>query len=101
MDLREETLTGLFVGSPSKKSGAVTKAAPGEMIILNLNHQLRCQRLPFGRSLGAPTAWSTGFVSGESRRLNQRLKLCCQFFLLRFVEARGEATVVQESLLIV
>src|SRR5882724_1694603 len=87
--LSEAAGLGFLIRAPAQELCAVTKATAGKMIILDFNYQLCPQRLPFARLLRAPATWSARFVSGESRRRNQRLKLFGQFFLFSFIEARG------------
>src|SRR6266542_5255573 len=93
--LLKGALFRLLVRAPAEELCAVTKAAAGEMIILNFNHQLRLERLPFACLLRAPAAWSAGLVTRKSRWRSQRFELFSQLLLLRFIEARGVTHVLQ------
>src|SRR5271154_6010231 len=45
-----------FFRAPAQKLCAMAEAASGEMVKLNLDHQLRLERFPFQRMLCAPAA---------------------------------------------
>jgi len=48
LHLIERTLLRLLIRTPAQELCAVTKAAAGEVIVLNFNDQSRCERFPFG-----------------------------------------------------
>ena len=74
-ELVELALGGRFVGSPAEELRAVAEAASGEVIELNFDDQLRPQRLPFHRPLGAPAARSAGSAAGETWSAHERFQL--------------------------
>src|SRR5882724_2560067 len=73
--LIELALRGLLIGPPAQEFCPVTKAAAGEVIVLNFDDELWRERLPLGGALGGPAAWTTGRVAGEARRLDQLFQL--------------------------
>ena len=56
-----------FVGTPAKKSRAVSKASAGEMVVSNFNDYFRSDWFPFAGAVSAPAAWSSGRIPSESR----------------------------------
>src|SRR6266480_4305255 len=56
-----------FVGTPAKKSRAVSKASAGEMVVSNFNDYFRNDWFPFAGATRAPAARSSGRVASESR----------------------------------
>ena len=46
VDLRHQTLPRFFVGAPSEQTRTVPESSSGKVIVLNLDHKLRLQRLP-------------------------------------------------------
>ena len=56
-----------FVGTPAKKSCAVSKAPTGEMVVGNLNDYFRNDRFPLAGAVGNPAARSSRRVASESR----------------------------------
>src|SRR5438067_522807 len=77
-NLIELTLRGLLVRTPSQKLCSMTKAAAGEVIVLNFDDEFRGERLPFCGSLSRPTARTAGSVASEARRLDQFFQLLSQ-----------------------
>ena len=53
----------------------MTEAPAGEMIVADLDHELRLERLPFRRTLGRPAARSAGRVAGEAGRRDELFQL--------------------------
>src|SRR5436309_2584309 len=51
-----------FFGTPAQECGAVAETAAGEVIELNLGDEFGIERLPFGRTLGAPAAGASGSI---------------------------------------
>src|SRR5205823_7737888 len=56
-----------FVGTPAKKSRAVSKAPTGEMVVGNLNDYFRSDRFPLAGAVRSPAARSFMRVASESR----------------------------------
>jgi hypothetical protein len=80
LDLFDGAGFGQLVGAPTQKFSAVPESIAGEVIVLHFNHQLWFYRLPLRRSLGAPSAWPSGRIAGETRRLDQRFNFLQQGF---------------------
>src|SRR5437588_7323337 len=55
-----------FVGTPAKKSRAVSKAPTGEMVVGNLNDYFRSDRFPLAGAVRTPAARSSGPVPSDS-----------------------------------
>src|SRR5213078_1562128 len=68
--LIELALRWLLIRPPAQEFCAVTKAAAGEVIVLDFDDELGSERLPLDGALGGPAAWATGGVAGEARRLD-------------------------------
>src|SRR5947207_10154830 len=90
-----------FFGAPAQEFGAVAKAAASEVIELNLSDELGIERLPFGRTLGAPAARTSGSISGEARRLHHLLELFGQVATLFAVDRRCEADMIEQSFIVI
>ena len=72
--LLRAALRGIFLGAPPQELGSVTKAASSKVIELNLGDELRLQRLPFRRTLGAPAAGTAWGIPSAAGRLDQFLQ---------------------------
>src|SRR4051794_28548718 len=77
------------------------EAAVRDVIVLDLHHELRGERLPLGGALGAPAAGAAGRAAGESRRAAQRLELGLEAPLFLAAHVGAEADVVEASVLVV
>ena len=71
------------------------------MIVSNLDHQLRPQGLPLGRSLGAPATGSTRRIPSEARRRDKFLKPCSQRGFVLVGYGGREADMMQQPGIIV
>src|SRR5215471_8736581 len=56
MDLVHGALPRRLVRSPAQQLRAVTKTAPTEVVVTDLDHKLRLKRLPLRRTFRRPTA---------------------------------------------
>ena len=79
-DLVHRALLGRLVRPPAYQPRAVAKAVAAEMVVADLHHELRLQRLPLRRTLGRPAARPAGRVAGKTRRRDQ---------LFQFLGQRG------------
>src|SRR5690348_4906571 len=77
------------------------EAAAGEVIVLHLDDELRRERLPLARPLGAPPAGPTGRLAGEAGRLDQLLELLRDRRLLVVGDVAREAHVMQQAAFII
>src|SRR6202167_4618654 len=71
------------------------------VVVSDLRHQLRPQRLPFAAALLAPAAGAAGRLARETWPRLQSAKLLCQSWPLVIGDRRGEAHVIQEALRVV
>src|SRR5258705_7772819 len=71
------------------------------MIEADLDHKLGLQRLPFARALGRPAAWPARRVAGEAGRRDEVLELGGQRRLLLPWDARGEADMMQQAVIVI
>src|SRR5687767_4046820 len=99
--LRKPALRRILVGTPSQESSAMAEASVREVVVLYLDHQLRCERLPLGRSLCAPPAWTAGSLASEARFFSQLLQLRRELLPECSVEAGGESDVMQQTCIVV
>src|SRR5215510_5545716 len=76
LHLIERALPRRLVGAPAQQPGAVAEALAAEVIVADLDHELRLERLPFGRALRRPAAGPAGGVAGEARRRNELFQSC-------------------------
>ena len=53
----------------------MAETVAGDVVVADLDHELRLQRLPFAGALGAPAARAARRVAGEAGRRAQRLEL--------------------------
>src|SRR6185503_7365483 len=73
--LLERALLRVLVRAPPDKTGAVTEAASGHLIVADFDHEHRLQRLPLAGALRVPPAGTARRAAGEARRLDQGLQL--------------------------
>src|SRR4051794_34138882 len=71
LDLAHRALPRRLVRTPAQESGPMTKPPAGEVIVLDLDDELRRQWLPLRRTLGTPAAWPARRLAGEARFPNQ------------------------------
>src|SRR3954470_24338122 len=100
-ELLQGTLLRRLIGPPAQDRGAVTKAFTGEMIVGDLDHELRLQRTPLCRAFGRPAARAAWCVAGKAFLGDQRHELRGQRRLLVFLDCRGEADMVQQPLVVI
>src|SRR5438445_292519 len=62
-----------FVGTPAKKSRAVSKASAGEMVVGNLNDYFRSDGFPLAGAVRTPTAGSSRRAASESNVVEQAI----------------------------
>src|SRR4029077_8378516 len=86
---------------PAHKACAVAEAIAGDMVVLHLDDQFGLQRLPLCTALGGPATRSARRVAGEAWTAAQLLQLARQGGALIVTDRRGEADVVEQSLLVV
>ena len=79
----------------------MAKAIAGEVVVADLDHQLRLERTPFARSFGRPAARPARRLAGEPRRRDQALEPFGQCFPGLRLDARREADMVQQMGLVV
>src|SRR5438094_5806148 len=60
-----------LVRTPAQELGAVAEPAAREMIVADLHHQLRRERLPLARALRAPPTRTPWRAAGEARGLDE------------------------------
>src|SRR5688572_30742884 len=77
------------------------ESAAGEVVVLYLYDELRLERFPLGRPLGAPPAWPAGRLAREARRADELLQFRHERFALRIGERRCESDVLEQSILVV
>ena len=78
-----------LVGAPMQELRAVSESVPGEVIVLHFHHQFWLQRLPLGRTIGAPTARPAGRVARKAGRLDQRFGEPGAHVTVRRIVGRG------------
>src|SRR5262249_16171877 len=93
--------TWLLVRTPAQEARAVPESPAGEVIVANLGHQPRLERLPLPGTLGAPPAGAARGASGEAGRLPERTEPSEECFSLPRGEPRGEGGVVEKALAVV
>src|SRR6266404_5463847 len=64
--LFHRALRWLLIRTPAQELCPVTKAAAGEVIVLNFDHEFWREGFPVGRSIGAPAAGAAGRAAGEA-----------------------------------
>jgi hypothetical protein len=90
------------LSDPQRSSLApVAKPVARHVIVSDLDHQFRPQRLPFAAALRAPAARPAGRLPGETRRTLQGAKLWGERFPLVVGDRRGEADMVQQASFVV
>src|SRR6185437_9442319 len=99
--LLRRALPRRLVRPPAQQTWAVAEPAAGEMIVADLDHELRLERLPLRRALGRPAARAAGLVAGEAGRADQLFELLGQRFLLAALHRRGEADMVEQARVVV
>src|SRR4029077_8863264 len=91
LDLIERALPRRLVRPPAYEARAVTEAAAREMVVADLDHELRLERLPLAGALGRPAARTARRVAGESRRRDQNLQFFGERRLVLALDRGGEA----------
>src|SRR5688572_3675148 len=99
--LVHRALARWLVRAPAHEPGAVSKPPAGEMVVLHLDYQPGREWLPLGRALCAPPAWTTGRLTSEAGLPDQLFDFLGQRFLVLVPDARPEADVVQQTLVVV
>src|ERR1700730_6234025 len=66
LDLIERALTRRLIGPPAQEMGPVAEASSREVIITDLDHELRDEGLPLRRSRCTPSAWPARGSAGEA-----------------------------------
>ena len=99
--LVEGALPRRLVRPPAQKACAMAEAAAGDMVIADLDDQLRPQGLPFARAFGAPSAGTTWCIAGKTGRLDQPLELLGQPRAVEIVQRSGKADMVELARVIV
>src|SRR4029077_16363923 len=89
------------VRPPAQQARTVTEAPAREMVVANLDHELRLERLPLAGALRRPAARTTRRVAGESRGRDQNLQFFGERRLVLALDRGGEADVMQQPVLIV
>src|SRR5256885_7310289 len=73
-DLVHRALPGRLIRTPPNQARAMSKSAASEMVVTNLDHELRLKWFPFGRAFGAPATRTARRLARESGRLDQGLE---------------------------
>src|ERR671925_2293939 len=71
------------------------------MVVLDLDHERRFERLPLPRSLRAPAARPTGRLAGETGRADQLLETLRQFPLFGGFDVGREGHIGEQTRIIV
>src|SRR5947207_2528483 len=71
------------------------------MVIADLHHEPRFERLPFARSLRGPAAWPSRRRTGESGRRNQGFEPPSERRLVLLPDRRREPDVIEQSIFVV
>src|SRR3954470_19685155 len=101
LQLLEAALPWCLVGAPAQDRGTVAKSLAAEMIVADLDHQLRLERTPLCRALGGPAARPARRVAGESGLADQFFKPVGESWLLLRLERRSEADMMQQAMIII
>jgi hypothetical protein len=75
LNLLHGAVVRIFVWAPAKEFGSVPESSAGEVIELHFHHQLGNDRLPFSRTIRAPSAGAAGRLSAEARLFHDRFQL--------------------------
>src|SRR5687768_5392388 len=100
-DLLHRALHRRLVRPPAHEPRAVPEPLAAEMVVADLDHESGLERLPFPRAFGGPAARSTRRVAGETRRRDQLYELFRQRLLLRRLDGRREADMVQQAFIVI
>src|SRR5947207_9659276 len=73
-DLIEPALLGRLIGAPAQEPRAMPKALAGEMIVTDLDHELRLERHPLAEPFCRPAAGAARCVAGKAGRPDQRFQ---------------------------
>src|SRR5688572_1990745 len=98
--LIEGALPGGLVGPPPQKSCAVPEAMAGEVIVLDLDKELRPQGLPFCGTRRAPAAGATRRIACESRWSDELRKTRGESGLVAAGERGGKPHMMQQAALV-
>src|ERR1041384_7289743 len=79
----------------------MTKPSAADVVVADFYHELRLQRLPFGRALGAPAARPRGSIAGEPRCPNERCQLLGQRGTLLSRDRGGKAYMIELALIVI
>jgi hypothetical protein len=72
------------------------ESMPGEVIVANLDYELRPQRLPFGGFLRTPSARPARSAACEARRLDKRLQFARERWTAGCVQRRRKTDVMEQ-----
>ncbi len=100
-DLLEGTLAWLLIRPPPQNGSPVAEATAGEMIVRNFNDVFWLHRLPLGRPLRGPTAWTSGGFSREALDLPFGLELIGQVRLVLGLDTRRKSHVMKQAVIVV
>src|SRR5437763_12694403 len=67
------------------------------MVVADLDHEFRPERLPLARAFRRPTARAAGGIAGEAGRGDQLFQFPGQRWLVITLDGRGEADMMQET----
>ena len=101
LHLVHRALAGRVVGTIPEDLRSVPKPAAREMIVGDLDDDLRSDRFPFAGSFRAPAAWTAGRVAGKSRWFLERFELFRQRWALAHFECRGESNVMEQAVIVI
>ena len=94
VQLLERALSGRLVGPPSHELGTMAETVAGDVVIAHFDHELWAKRLPVGRTLCAPAAWSSWRIAGEARRCHELLQTLSEGGLFGIGEGGRKADMV-------
>src|SRR5262245_2344400 len=100
-ELLERALARGLVGTEANELGAVAKAVAADLVVADLDHELRLHRAPLFGAFGAPPAWSSRRLAGEARRRDEGLELRRQRRAVLVGDGRGETDMVELAVSVV
>jgi hypothetical protein len=101
LDLIDGALPWRLIRAPAQQPGAMSEALAGEMVVADLDHELRFERHPLGRTFGGPAARPAGRIPGEAGRAGQRFQSFRQRGLVLTSDRRGESDVIEPPLTVI
>src|ERR1700704_1464524 len=97
LHLIHRALLRRFVGPPAQQARAVAETVAREVVVADLDHELRLERHPFAGTFGRPAAPAARLVAGEAGLPDQLFELFGQRRLFARLDGGGEADMGEQG----